>query len=69
MHYNDDYLIGLTNLIRRLMKIDHESVNRWIGLEQVDRDEIVSIFSFLFKIIAEQTESFLYPEVIEYKNL
>ncbi|OTF74885.1 hypothetical protein BLA29_007921 [Euroglyphus maynei] len=68
MHYNDDYLIGLTNLIRRLMKIDPESVNRWIGSEQVD-GEVYSIFSFLFKLIGEQTEAFSYPEVIKYKDL
>lgn len=69
MNSGFDYLLGLTNLIRRLMRIHDEPLNRWIGLELFDDYEVVSLFKSIFKLLEDYFEPICWPHIIPYSKL
>ena len=59
-----DYIIGILNLTRRLLRIHDEVIDQWLGID--NGSEIISIFSFVFSIIDQYFERISLPEMTDF---
>lgn len=64
-----NYLLGIINLIRRLMRIHDEVLNRWIGLDSIEETGISSIIAFIFDLIDTCFESICLSVYVQYDDL
>lgn len=63
-----DYICGLINLVQRLLQIDNQVIDQWMGIVSQDDSDIRSLFSFIFKIIDQYFERFCVTELIDFSE-
>ena len=64
-----DYLCGLTNVLRRLMRIHDDVVNQWLGLDFETNNEFKCVVSFIFEILNSYYERLCFAQMIEFTDL
>lgn len=64
-----DFLFGLTNLTRRLSRIDDDVINRWLGLDCEADTEIICFVSFVFNILDQYYERLCFAQMIQFSDL